>query len=148
MVGYWGNNSRPRERTVIKNIADEAGGVSVQGVFALIAIILVIVFAISMVQLIQVPMDLENSVKKDCKEWLGLRPYDKNGAIPGFTRRIKETVATVLKDHTYNPKDLKIVFVNQKNITINLPYTVNIEIFGFKLTFDKVLDLDETAYTF
>lgn len=149
MVGFTSITGRSRAHTVNKETTDEeAGGVSIQGIMALVFVIIVIVIAISLVQLIQVPMDLENSVKEDCKHWLGLRPYEKNGAMPGFTRQIKNTVATVLKEHTYNPKDLKIVFVNQKNITVYLPYKVNIEIFGFKFTFDKILDLDETAYTF
>lgn len=149
MVGFTNIISRKRAGSMHEETSDrEEGGISFQGILVLVLVIIIIVIAISLVQVIQVPLDLENSVKENCKQWLRLTPYQQHSAIPGYTKMIKETVATVLKNQTYNPKELKINFVNLKNITVYLPYTVNIEIFGFKFKFAKILDLDENAYSF
>jgi hypothetical protein len=62
--------------------------------------------------------------------------------------KLVNLITEKLDGHTFDPKALKIEFVGTRRLRVNLDYTLNINLFGSKLTFDKTLDVDESAINF
>ena len=121
---------------------DEKGGISFQGIVFIIIFIGIIWAALQMLPLIQVPSDLEGQIKDICKEYLRLHPREKNNNTKAATvKNIREAVATLLEEHTYKPKDLKIEFPNNLNMAVRLKYTLNVSVLGIKMDTDKDMNL-------
>lgn len=130
-------------------LATDRGGISLQGVIVFIVTVAIVWGAISMFPLFNVPDTLERDVREGCKVWLRLSPKQQNATIRKQVQtNIVNIVTDKLTNHTYDPKALSIEFVGSRRLRVKLDYTININLFGYKLTFEKKLNVDESAINF
>jgi hypothetical protein len=140
---------RQNRDTVLSSNASERGAISFQGILVLVIVVLAIWILISLVPIVSIPMDLDGKVKDACDEWLSLSAREQNIQSKKITtRKIEKIIGTTLENHIYDKEKLEISFTSNKNMKVHLPYTININVLGFKLTFNRFLDVDQVAYSF
>lgn len=127
---------------------NDSGGISMQGILGLIVIVGIVWGALSLFPAFNIPMDLENNAKKIADDYLRLLAREKTqAAVRKTVDDLRSLVSTTLEGHTWDPKDL-VIEVQFRNVYVRLPYTLNINLFGFNLTFEKELDVHQQAISF
>jgi hypothetical protein len=127
---------------------NDAGGVSLQGIIVLIVVIGIVWGALSLFPVFNLPMDLENTVKKAADGWLRLSPREQTQQLRRqAVDEIRSIVVDKLANHTWDKKELEVSVTNN-HVDVHLPYTLNINLFGFELTFDKELNVSQEALSF
>ena len=127
---------------------NDAGKVSFQGILMLLVVIGIVWGALSLFPLVSTSADLENAVKDAADDWLRLLPREQTQQLRRQTiDEIRGVIVEKLENHTWDKKQLEII-VESRNVYVRLPYTLNVNLFGFELTFDKKLDVHQQAITF
>ena len=126
----------------------DSGAVSFQGLFILIVVVGIVWGALSLFPVFSKPMDLQNDIKNAADDWLRLKAREQTAQVKRQTiEDLRRVVSSHLEDHTWDKENLHIE-VGDSNVIVRLPYTLNINLYGFELKFDKELDVDQQSYSF
>ena len=126
----------------------DSGAISFQGIFILIVVVGIVWGALSLFPLFSTPMDLENKIKNTADDWLRLAAREQTQQKKRQTiEELRGVVVSYLENHTWDKKDLHIE-VQRRSVVVRLPYTLNINVFGFEMKFDKEVDVNQQSYSF
>ena len=126
----------------------DSGAISFQGIFILIVVVGIVWGALSLFPLFSTPMDLENKIKNTADDWLRLAAREQTQQKKRqIIEELRGVVVSYLENHTWDKKDLHIE-VQRRSVVVRLPYTLNINVFGFEMKFDKEVDVNQQSYSF
>ncbi len=130
---------------------NDKGFISGKGAFGILLTVLIVYSLVSFFPIVQIPFSLEGEVLDLSKKWLQSSSRDRQRAD---LKRFKGRVVAVIEKHLngkveYDPSDLVFDAAEKSDaVRIRLPYTIIVHLFWMEYTFEKELNIQETAWRF